>query len=401
MSKRSLVEIPLHEFQTQIEILETLRKRGALQIGIPKETCLQEKRIGLSPEAVSVLVSNGHRVLIQHGAGEGARYSDRDYSEAGAELTSDVRAVFASNIVLKVEPPSAEEIEYLKPKNLLISALQLGARDRDYFKKLMDKRITALSFERLVDDDGVLPVVRSMSEIAGNTAILIAAELLSNAREGKGYMLGGVSGVPPTEVVIIGAGTVGTFAARTAMGLGAVVKVFDRSLSRLRRLQSLLREPVYTCMIQEQLLAKALQRCDVAIGAARSDNGRTPNLVSEAMVMRMREGSVIVDVSIDQGGCFETSELTTHEQPTFVKHGVVHYCVSNIPSRVSRTASFSLSNVLGQLLLDIGECGGVEEVLRRRPGVRAGLYLYNGILTSPVLGNHFDLPFSESDLLFQ
>ncbi len=401
MSTSRLVDLPLHEFQTQIEILETLRKRGSLEIGIPKETCLQEKRIGLSPEAVSVLVSNGHRVRVENGAGEGARYSDRDYSEAGAELSEDPKSIFASNIVLKVEPPSDEEIAWLKPKNLLISALQLGARDRDYFKKLIDKRITALAFERLIDDDGVLPVVRSMSEIAGNTSILIAAELLSNTREGKGYLLGGVSGVPPTEVVIIGAGTVGAFAARTALGLGATVKVFDRSLSRLRRLQSLLKEPVYTCMVQERILAKALQRCDVAIGAVRSENGRTPTLVSEGMVMGMKQGSVIVDVSIDQGGCFETSELTSHEHPTFVKHGVIHYGVPNIPSRVSRTASFSLSNVLGQLLLEIGECGGVEEVLRRRPGVRSGLYLYNGILTSPALGTHFDLPFSESDLLFQ
>jgi len=396
-----MLDLPLHEFQTQIEILETLRKRGSLEIGIPKETCLQEKRIGLSPEAVSVLVSNGHRVKVQNGAGEGARYSDRDYSEAGAELSADARSIFASNIVLKVEPPSDEEIEWLKPKNILISALQLGARDRDYFKKLIDKRITALAFERLIDDDGVLPVVRSMSEIAGNTSILIAAELLSNTREGKGYLLGGVSGVPPTEVVIIGAGTVGAFAARTALGLGATVKVFDRSLSRLRRLQSLLKEPVYTCMVQERILAKALQRCDVAIGAVRSENGRTPTLVSDAMVMGMKQGSVVVDVSIDQGGCFESSELTSHEHPTFVKHGVIHYCVPNIPSRVSRTASFSLSNVLGQLLIEIGDCGGVEEVLRRRPGVRSGLYLYNGILTSPALGTHFDLPFSESDLLFQ
>lgn len=401
MSTSRLVDLPLHEFQTQIEILETLRKRGSLEIGIPKETCLQEKRIGLSPEAVSVLVSNGHRVRVENGAGEGARYSDRDYSDAGAELSEDPKSIFASNIVLKVEPPSDEEIAWLKPKNLLISALQLGARDRDYFKKLIDKRITALAFERLIDDDGVLPVVRSMSEIAGNTSILIAAELLSNTREGKGYLLGGVSGVPPTEVVIIGAGTVGAFAARTALGLGATVKVFDRSLSRLRRLQSLLKEPVYTCMVQERILAKALQRCDVAIGAVRSENGRTPTLVSEGMVMGMKQGSVIVDVSIDQGGCFETSELTSHEHPTFVKHGVIHYGVPNIPSRVSRTASFSLSNVLGQLLLEIGECGGVEEVLRRRPGVRSGLYLYNGILTSPALGTHFDLPFSESDLLFQ
>lgn len=315
MSTSRLVDLPLHEFQTQIEILETLRKRGSLEIGIPKETCLQEKRIGLSPEAVSVLVSNGHRVRVENGAGEGARYSDRDYSEAGAELSEDPKSIFASNIVLKVEPPSDEEIAWLKPKNLLISALQLGARDRDYFKKLIDKRITALAFERLIDDDGVLPVVRSMSEIAGNTSILIAAELLSNTREGKGYLLGGVSGVPPTEVVIIGAGTVGAFAARTALGLGATVKVFDRSLSRLRRLQSLLKEPVYTCMVQERILAKALQRCDVAIGAVRSENGRTPTLVSEGMVMGMKQGSVIVDVSIDQGGCFETSELTSHEHP--------------------------------------------------------------------------------------
>lgn len=227
----------------------------------------------------------------------------------------------------------------------LISALQLSTQPKATLEKLAAKKITCIAWDYIRDEEGVFSVVRSMGEIAGNTAVLIAGELLSSFPSGKGLMLGGVAGVQPTEVVIIGAGTVGEFATRAALGLGASVKVFDNSVARLRRLQNAVGNRVFTSIIQPKVLAKAIRRADVAIGALRSSMGKTPCVVTEEMVQHMKEGSVIVDVSIDQGGCFETSRVTNHKEPTFNQFGVVHYGVPNIASRVSRTASFALSNI--------------------------------------------------------
>lgn len=401
MSKPEFLSFSSSELMPQEEVLEVKRSRQRLQIGIPEETCLQEKRIPLTPDAVQLLVEHGHEVIVQTNAGNSAHYSDQDFSEAGAKIVYSAKEVFEADMIVKVEPPSEEEVALMKKGQTLISALQLKTRGKKYFKELMKKGVTALSFENIEDEDGIVPVVRSMSEIAGGTSILIAAEYLSNANNGKGFMLGGVSGVPPTEVVIIGAGTVGTFAARTALGLGANVKVFDRSLSKLRRLQSQLNNiPIYTCVIQPKILEKALMRCDVAIGAIRSDSGRTPCVVTEDMVRNMKPGSVIVDVSIDQGGCFETSDLTDHENPVFRKFDIIHYCVPNIASRVSRTASFSLSNIMAPVLLSIGEVGGIDAMLHLHRHVRKGLYLYKGNLTQKSIGEWFDLPYAEVDLLF-
>lgn len=401
MSKPGFLSFSSSELMPQEEVLEVKTAKSDLMVGIPKETAFQEKRVPLTPDGVLLLTDNGHEIVIESGAGEGANYSDKDFSEAGARIVYSPEDVYKSDIILKVEPPSLKELDMMKPRQTLISALQLKAQKKTYFKKLMDKKITAISFENMEDEDGIVPVVRSMSEIAGNTSILIAAEYLSNANNGKGFMLGGVSGVPPTEIVIIGAGTVGTYAARTALGLGASVKVFDRSLSKLRRLQNILSNmPIYTCVIQPKILEKALMRCDVAIGAIRSESGRTPCVVTEDMVSKMKAGSVVVDVSIDQGGCFETSELMSHDNPVFNKYDVVHYCVANIPSRVSRTASFSLSNILAPVILSIGEYGGVDGILHKNEGVRKGLYVCNGTLVNKPIGEWFDLPYTDAHLLF-
>lgn len=401
MSKPGFLSFSSSELMPQEEVLEVKTAKSDLKIGIPKETSFQEKRVPLTPDGVLLICDNGHEVIIESGAGEGANYSDADFSEAGAKIVYSQEEVYESDIILKVEPPSLKELDMMKHRQTLISALQLKAQKKSYFQKLMEKKVTAISFENMEDEDGIVPVVRSMSEIAGNTSILVAAEYLSNANNGKGFMLGGVSGVPPTEIVIIGAGTVGTYAARTALGLGANVKVFDRSLSKLRRLQGTLSNmPIYTCVIQPKILEKALMRCDVAIGAIRSESGRTPCVVTEDMVSKMKAGSVIVDVSIDQGGCFETSELMSHANPVFNKYDVVHYCVANIPSRVSRTASFSLSNILGPVLLSIGEYGGVDAILHKNSGVRKGLYVCNGTLVNKPIGEWFDLPYTDAHLLF-
>ncbi len=401
MSKPGFLSFSSTELMPQEEVLEVQASKSELKIGIPKEVSFQEKRVPLTPDGVRLLTDHGHQVVVESGLGTEASYSDKDYSDAGAQIVYSPEKVFESNIILKVEPPSEREVGLMKPKQTLISALQLKTQTERYFKDLMAKKVTAISFENMEDEDGIVPVVRSMSEIAGNTSVLIAAEYLSNANNGKGFMLGGVSGVPPTEVVIIGAGTVGAYAARTALGLGANVKVFDKSLSKLRRLQGLINNmPIYTCVIQPRILEKALMRCDVAIGAIRSDSGRTPCVVSDDMVSKMKAGSVIVDVSIDQGGCFETSELTSHANPIFNKYDIVHYCVPNIASRVSRTASFSLSNIFTPILLAIGDAGGVEEVLAKNKGVRKGLYVCKGTLVNKSIGEWFNLPFTEASLLY-
>ena len=383
----------------QEEKLEIGRKKQKLFIGIPKETEFQEQRVALVPESVGLLIANGHRVLVESNAGKNANFNDNEYSESGAEIIYDTQEVFKADIILKVSPPNEQEIKMMKHKQILFSALQLSAQPKSTLVKLMEKKITAIAWDYIEDESGSFPIIRSMSEIAGTTSVLIAAELMSNANEGKGLMLGGLAGITPPELVIIGAGTVGQFAASAALSLGVSVKVFDNSLFKLRRLQNEIGHKVFTSVIQPKVLEKALKRCDVAIGALRVPHGKTPCIVTEQMIKNMKDGSVIVDVSIDKGGCFETSKITTHQKPTFKKFGIVHYCVPNIASRVSRTASYSLSNIFSPLLLEIAERGGCEKIIQTEKGFRHGVYIYKGTLTSSFLGESFDLPYKDLDLL--
>jgi alanine dehydrogenase len=382
----------------QEEKLEIGRFKRELFIGIPKETSYQERRICLTPDAVNSLTYEGHRVMIEAGAGESSSYSDKEYSDAGAEVTNDTKKVFGCPMLLKVEPPTLAEIEMINPETIIISAIQLKTKKKTYFEALAQKKITALAFEYIKDEDGSYPAVKSLSEIAGTASILIAAELMITDEFGKGLLFGNITGVPPTEVVILGAGTVGEFAAKTAIGLGANVKVFDNSITKLRRLQNNLNQRIFTSTVQQKALLKALRRCDVAIGAMRGKE-RCPIIVTETMVEHMKKGAVIVDVSIDTGGCFETSEVTTHEKPTFIKSNVLHYCVPNIPSRYSKTASLSISNILTPYLLQIAEDGGLESAIRCNKGLKNGIYLYHGILTNKAIGEWFDLPDNDINLL--
>ncbi|PZX93456.1 alanine dehydrogenase [Flavobacterium aquariorum] len=382
----------------QEEKLEIARHKSQLFIGIPKETSYQERRICLTPDAVNSLTYQGHRVMIESGAGVSSSYTDKEYSEAGAEITQDTKKVFGCPMILKVEPPTVAEIEMMNPKTIVISAIQLKTRKKTYFEALSRKKITALAFEYLKDTDGSYPAVKSLSEIAGTASILIAAELMITNDFGKGLLFGNITGVAPTEVVILGAGTAGEFAARTAIGLGASVKVFDNSITKLRRLQNNLNQRIFTSTIQQKSLLKALRRCDVAIGAMRGQE-RCPVVVTETMVEHMKKGAVIVDISIDTGGCFETSEVTTHEKPTFIKNNVLHYCVPNIPSRYSKTASLSISNIITPYLLQIAEDGGIESAIRCNAGLKNGIYLYHGILTNKAIGDWFDLPDNDINLI--
>ncbi len=385
--------------QPKEALLEVNKPNKALYIGVPKETTLQEHRVPLTPSSIQLLVNNGNEVWIETNAGKEAKFSDKEFSDAGAKICYTPEEIFKADIIVKVEPPTADEINLLGPEKLLLSALQHGAKSEPYIRSMMQKKINAIAFEFLKDTDGIFPIVRSLSEITGITAISVASELLSYNRGGKGEMLGGVSGIPPTEVVIIGAGTVGEYAAKAALGIGASVKVFDHSLARLRRLQSNLGQNIFTSLIHPKILFKAIVIADVVIGCIRSDEGRSPVIVSEELVSQMKQSSIILDISIDQGGVFETSEITTHDKPTFVKHGVIHYCVPNITSRVCRTASYALSNVLTPLLLRFSESQSFGDFLFANPEVRNGVYIYRGNLTNKHLGKRLSIYNKDIDLL--
>ena len=390
---------PSLTYETLEEKLDIKPKRASLCIGIPRENSFNENRIALTPDAVSVIVANGHEVNVETNAGLGANYTDKDYSEAGAKILFSKKEVFECDMLVKSAPVSEEDCELLKLNQYIISPIHLAVMKRDILTTMMKKKITALSFENLKDDSGHNPIVRSMSEIAGSAVMLIAGQYLSTANNGKGVLVGGISGIPPTKVIIIGAGIVGEYAARTALAMGASVKIFDNSIYRLKRLQNNIGMRLWTSVIEPKILSKQLKTCDVAVGALSNDGGRTPMVVSENMVSGMREGSVIVDVSIDHGGCFETSTVTSHKNPTFKKFEVIHYCVPNIPSGFARTASQAISNVLMPLLLETADDGGIDTVIWHKINIRSGIYLFNGMLTNYHLSQRFNLKFTDLDLL--
>ena len=380
----------------QEERLAVATEQKSLKIGLPKERVFQERRICLTPDDVAVLVANGHQLLIEAGAGDEANFSDKDYSEAGAEIIYDTREVFSCPIVLKVEPPTYEEIDYLSHKSTLISGLQINTQDKAYFEALAEKQITSLAFEHIKDEEDNYPIRESISEITGIASVLIAAELISE----RGRLLfGNITGVPPIEVVLLGANEVTEAAAKTALGLGANVKIFAKSLTKLKEIKRHLPASVYTSVLQPKLLKKALMRCNVLIGAMRGET-RSPIVVSEDMVQLMKKGAVIVDTSIGTGGCIETIQVTTLDNPTYIKHNVLHYGVPNLPSRYARTASFSLSNIVMPYLLKIGEEGGIENTLQIDKDLRNGLYLYHGILTDTTISKWFGIPCKPLHLLF-
>ena len=382
----------------QEELLQVKAGQEDLTIGIPKETSLQEKRVALVPEAVALLVAHGHEVLVESEAGMLSHFTDIEYSESGARIIYDRKKVFEAALVLKVEPPSIEEVKMMSRGATLVSALQLSVQNENLLEELSEKKITAIAWDYLKNKNGLFPLVRAMGEIAGNVAILIAGELLSGEK-GRGTLLGGISGVRPCEVVILGAGTVGEFAARAAMGLGAHVKIFDDRQHRLVRIQQSLGTRVWTSTIQPSVLNEALKTADVAIGALRGESQRTPVVVSEPMVSAMKEGAVIIDVSIDKGGCFETSRMTSHENPTFVHHDVIHYCVPNIASSVSGTASQALSNILAPFILGVVSDGGLVPSIRNSNIVKSGVYMYKGVITHQGIAEERGLSYKELDLL--
>ncbi len=380
------------------EMLEVSSRYHSITFGLPADDSSREKRISLVPNAVGLLVQNGHRVLIERGAGQLAWFSDHDYAEYGGELVEKAQ-VMKADVIVKVATLSSLELEMIEPRTTLITSLYLSSQNEDYFRKLISRKVTALAFEYIQDKTGAYPVRRAMSEMAGVASVTIAAEFLANSNYGRGHMLGGFSGISPSEVVILGAGTAGEYAARSAIGMGALVKVFDNSIFKLKALQTHLSHPVFTSVIQPNVLLKALKSADVIIGSIFTSSGRTPVYVTEEMVSQMKPGSVIIDISIDQGGCIETSHPTDHRNPVFQKYGVTHYCVPNIASRFPHTASYALSNFLAPILLQSGNVGGVQTLMRDNVGFRRGVYMYNGIITHRQVSDYFNLPFQDIDLL--
>ncbi len=386
-------------FMPKEELLEIKQQTRKIRIGIPLETEAGERRIALTPEAVNLLVENGNEVLLQKGAGHGSNYTDKDYSDHGAQIISSAAGVYESDVVIKVAPFSEAEAGKLKQNQVVMSYLNVLKLSENTLSALIRKKVTAFSFERIRDSDGMYPVIESMSEISGITAVLIASEHLSNVHGGKGVMLGGITGITPTDVVIIGANTAGEYAARAALGLGARVRVFDNSVNRLRRFQNLVGQRLETSIFHPQVLIKSLKSADVLIGAIDLEDLRPWYYISEDMVMLMKKGSVVIDLSIDRGGCIETTECRELQDPVYEKHGVIHFSAWNLPSRVARTATIALSNIFSPLLQNLADSGGITPMLKNDHGLRNGAYLYNGILTNEMLGQKFGILSKDIDLL--
>jgi alanine dehydrogenase len=380
-------------------LLREIASQPRLSIGIPKEDAEVETRLTLTPEGVAIVTEEGHSVYVQRGAGEPMSYSDLQYSEAGAYLVDDASEVFAADIVIKIAPPTLEELNLMHDRSSILSMLQLSNLSADCIRLMMKKKMNAIAFELIKDEQKTFPVVSSISEIEGNTAIAVAAELMSNERGGKGLLLGGVAGISPTEVLILGAGIAGSVAARTALSLGAQVKIFDHDINKLRKIQHHLGQQVFTSVIHPAVLFKAFTSADAVIGNLRYINGSERFMVSEELIKTMKMGAVIIDLSIDQGGCFETSECRTLQDPVFEKHGVIHYCVPNISARVARTSSMALSNIFAPILLKIGHSGSVKSAIAESSGFRHGAYIFSGILVNRLIGNYYGINSNEIGLL--
>jgi alanine dehydrogenase len=387
------------ELSPQEKLMAVKTPRKSFFIGLPNEISLNENRICLTPDAVALLVANGHEVWVETRAGEGSKFSDKQFSEAGARIVYSPLEVYKADIILKIEPPTVEELEYFRPGQALISAIQLGHMSREYVNALLRKKVTALAWEFIEDKVGGMPIIRAMSEIAGSTVMLIAAEYLSTSRKGKGIILGGITGVPPTKVIIIGAGTVAEYAARAATSLGAEIQVFDNHIYKLRRIKHTLGHQFYTSTIDTVTLSESLKTADVVIGALRAEKGRPRHVISEEMVSHMKADSLIIDLSIDQGGCVATSEITTLDKPVFRKHDVIHYCVPNVASRVAHTATTALSNIFTPTILRAAEEGGVEEMVFSHKWFMKGVYSYKGGLTNESVARKFGMKHKNIELL--
>ena len=380
-------------------LLKVERKNVSLLIGVPKENQMNEKRLAITPETVALLVDAGHHVMIERGAGNTINYSDSYYAESGAQIVNKAQ-VFKADVILKIASPTAEEVMLMKPRANVFSFLQLYLLSSSTLQLMIEKRINALAYELIYDDSQISPFVTAISEIEGACSISVASELLSNAHGGKGILLGGVPGISPTEIAIMGAGVAGTVAARTALAMGALVKVFDNDINKLRKITHELGHAVYTSVLQPNVMRNVFRSADVVIGAMQYVNKTHFYRISTDLIREMKKGSIIIDLRMSQGGCFETTMEACLPQhpPIFERFGVLHFCELNISSRVARTASIALSNIFIPMFTTISECGGVGQCARFDRGFASGFYMYGGKMVNSYVANHYNLPVSDIGL---
>ena len=390
----------ISELNITQELLQGIAKgKNRLIIGIPKEDQKKEKRLALTPEAVDMITEAGHQVIIEKEAGLGINYSDTAYAETGAIIATTPAEVFQSDIIFKIAPPTIEEVSLMKNRSTIFSVLTLSSFSTEIIRLMMSKKINAAGYELISNHQDNYPVRNSISEIEGATSISVASELLSNTHGGKGILMGGIPGVSPTEVVIIGAGIAGRTATRAALGLGASVKVFDNEIYKLREMQHTLGQTLFTSVFQPHVLVNAFKSADVVIGAMRYINSPIRHIISEDVVRTMKKGSLIIDLRINQGGCFETTCFMPEGHPDiFEKHGVLHYCIPNLSSRVARTTSMALSNIFAPMISRMGDLGGVAGTVKVDPGFRSGFYMYAGNLVNVYVASHFNLPSNDIGL---
>lgn len=382
------------------ELLQALGKvNNRLLLGIPRERDKSERRLPLTPEAIAILTQAGHRIWVETGAGLGINYSDTHFAEAGAEIKATPQEVYQADIVLKILPPTLAEVDCMRPRSTLLSFVPLNILSKEVFLRMMAKRITAVAYELITDEWNRIPMLNVTSEIEGAASITIASELLSNAQGGKGILLGGIPGVSPTEVVIIGAGNAGTVAARAAMALGAFVKVFDDDLNKLRLIHQTLGQGLFTSTFHPNVLQNAFRSADVVIGAMRYINARRHFVISEELIHAMKKGALLIDLRISQGGCFETTCcLSPADPPVFEQYGVLHYARPNVSNRVARTTSMAYSNILVPLLLGLGDAGSLVAWISSNRGFHEGVYLYNGAAVNEYVAHSFNLSSNNLDL---
>ncbi len=378
---------------------ETSYSRGS--IGIPKENQLIEKRLAITPETASLLVEMGYQVIFESGAGLGINYSDSNYAENGVIIVDTAQEVYQqSDYIMKIALPTEDELVMMKPRTTFFSFLNIPQLCIQYLKIMAEKKISAIAYEFIKDHTKMSPFVTAISEIEGIASITVASEMLSNASGGKGILLGGVPGISPTEIVIIGAGIAGTTAAKSAMSLGALVRVFDNDIEKLRNLQNKLGQNIFTSTLQSKVLRNAFRSADVVIGSMQYVGKNNTYRISEDLIREMKKGAIIIDLRIAQGGCFETTMEACIQNQTrvFEKHGVVHFCEKSISSRVSRTASISLSNIIADLFNQIVSCGGFSPMAHIDRNFASGFYMYNGKLVNSYVGNHFNLAVNDIGL---
>jgi alanine dehydrogenase len=353
-------------------------------IGVPTEVKDHESRVGLVPAGVHALVEAGHRVRVQEGAGMGSAVTDSDYVSAGAEMVPTAAEAWGADMVVKVKEPLPSEFCYLRPDLLLFTYLHLAPLP-ELTAALLEKKVSAVAYETIREEDGSLPLLTPMSEVAGRLAVQVGGHYLQRTFGGRGMLLGGVPGVPPAEVCIVGGGVVGLNSAKMAIGNGAQVTIIDKSLPRLRFLDDTFGSSIITIASSAFAIAEAVRRCDLLIGGVLIPGAAAPKLVTRAMISKMKRGAVVVDVAVDQGGCLQTTRATTHTDPVFEVDGVIHYCVANMPAAVPRTSTFALTNATLPYVLKLA-AHGVEESTSSSPAIREGVNTYKGFLTYAAVG---------------